>query len=154
MTLSEDEFQEWLHDMDLIIGYLCNKMPDSIRKRLDYSVESLDVLEAWLLERYEHNDLMLEKSESLILDGCARYIGETFRHHLGGHWFIDRKDNCYDGLPLVGGFGKFVAPKCPLTLASTSVDRRRGDFISTILRIAIKDQREQRPFEFPIQLEE
>ena len=154
MSLNEEEFQEWLADMDLVIDALLVKMPRAMRPFFDHSVESLDVLETWLLARYKHNDLMLKKSESIILDGCARYIGETYRHHLGGHWFIDRKHNCYDGLPLVGGFGEFVAPLCPLTLATTSVDRRRGDFISTILRKQIKLQREQKPFEFHLELEE
>ena len=93
---------------------------------------------------------MLHKSEALVLDGSARYVGQTYIRHLGGHWYINRKHNTYDGLPPVGGFGDFVAPVCPVTLATTSVDRRVGDFISSFLRSDITDQREQRTYEFVI----
>ena len=154
MSLDEEEFQKWLADMDYMLGQFFAKLPRSMRSRLDYSVESLDVLEGWILSRYERIDDMLRKSETVILDGCARYIGETFRRHLGGYWYINREQYTYDGLPLVGGFGKFVAPLCPVTYATACIDRQFGNFISTILRRNIKRQAEQRPFEFPIELEE
>lgn len=154
MSLDEEEFQQWLDDMDFMLGEFFAELPESVRCRLDYSVDSLDVLEGWLLARYDNNELMLHKSELVILDGSTRYIGETFRRHLGGHWYIDREDNIYNGLPLIGEFGDYIAPLCPVTYATACVDRRYGDFISTILRRNMKTQREQRPFEFPVKLEE
>ena len=89
-----------------------------------------------------------------MYNGSARYSGETYRRHLGGHWYIDRKNNTYNGKPLVGGFGKFVAPVSPRSLAIACVDRRFGDFISSMLRTKITDQREQRTCELHIELEE
>lgn len=154
MALDEAEFQKWVDDMDFMLGEFFAELPESVRARLDYSVDSLDVLEGWLLARYDHYRSLMQKSELVILDGSARYIGETYRRHLGGYWYIDRKNNTYHGLPLVGGFGKFVAPSCPMCLATTCLDRRFGDLISRILRSEIIDQREQRVFEFPIELEE
>lgn len=150
MTLDEAEFQEWLKDMDYMLGEFFGELPTSVLRRMDYSVASLDALEGWLLARFDNNKLMLHKSETTVLDGSGRYIGQTFLRHLGGYWFIDREHNTYDGLPLVGGFGDFVAPSCPLTLATACVDRRFGDFISGLLRTKITDQREQKPFDFPI----
>ena len=57
---------------------------------LDYSMQSLDDLEAWILAHYEdHHALIADRK---MLDYLTVYIGETFRKHLGGNGIIDLKN--------------------------------------------------------------
>ena len=46
MTEIEEEFQHWLDYMDDALDEFTARLPDEVSGRLDYSVESLDVLEA------------------------------------------------------------------------------------------------------------
>jgi hypothetical protein len=48
-----------------------------------------DALEAWLLEQCPCPEALMARSESKVLDGAARYIGEAFRMTVGGRWTID-----------------------------------------------------------------
>ena len=45
-------FAAWMGGMDVLLDEFLARLPDEIAGRLDYSIESLDVLEAWLLDRY------------------------------------------------------------------------------------------------------
>lgn len=78
---------------------------------------------------------MIAPSESLFLDGLARYIGETFRRAIGGKWEIrldDPKYVFYD-VPQLTGFSPTPTPVCPSGLATASADRRSGQFIRGVL---------------------
>ena len=87
---TEDDFEYWLADMDDALERFFPQLPEAVRSKLDYSSASLDVLESWFLERYPNMDAVLQKSESLTLDGVSRYVGETFRKQFGGHWEMRR----------------------------------------------------------------
>ncbi len=134
MTSERQGFEYWLDYMDDALEEFFAYLPEDVTTKLDYSIESLDVLEAWLLERYPVFDAIRQETDPLILDGAARYIGETFRKWIGGQWMVDLKDNAYDGLPYIADFDVGMLPFCPLTFATASTDRRWGDFISSILR--------------------
>jgi len=128
-------FRQWLDYMDDALGEWYSWLPEHVRDKLDFSIESLDALEAWLLDRYPSFDAAMAESESLIFDGAARYIGETFRKMFGGHWEEDPKKYVYHGIPYITGFSiRGLMSPCPITMATASVDRRRGDFISSIFR--------------------
>lgn len=77
---------------------------------------------------------MLDPAEADQVDGIARYIGETLRKTVGGHWDIRLDDPKYVfyGLPELTGFGPRSTPVCPLTLATTAADRRTGKFLRGI----------------------
>ncbi|TKD09280.1 hypothetical protein E8A74_12665 [Polyangium fumosum] len=112
------------------------RLPDELRGKLDFSVSSLDSIEAWLLQRYGSTREMLAASESQVVDGLARYVGETFRRFLGGKWTVQLDDPkfAYYGLPILVGFGKQSAPVCPHTLVTASADRRKGVYLSTVAK--------------------
>ena len=71
-----------------------------------------------------------------MLDYLTIYIGETFRKHIGGKWFIDLKNkkNAYYSMPVLTDetyIGEtFVAP---MTFATACISRNKGNYISTIL---------------------
>lgn len=131
---NEDLFEFWLMDMDEALSRFFDVLPEGMRQGMDYSPDSLQVLEAWLLIKYSDTDVMLLTSESKLVDGAARYIGEVFRKNLGGKWIIDFKDkkNAFYGLPQLSGIPGQRVQICPLTLVTTLADRRNGKFLQTI----------------------
>ncbi len=115
--------------MDEALAEFSAGLPENVAAKLDYSVDSLDVIEAWLLERYPVNTTSKSPGQAATLDGAARYIGETFRKALGGHWTVDLKYNAYLGRPLVIEPVQPDLPLCPLSMTTTTTHRRRGDYL-------------------------
>jgi hypothetical protein len=132
---AEEKFEYWLMDMNDAIERFIHMMPNEISERLDYSVESLSVLEAWFLEKYKSLEQIKPQSEAGIVDGAARYIGETFRKILGGKWTLDLSDgkNAFYGLPQLIGCKNQVTQICPIKLVSVSISRRTGNLIRSML---------------------
>src|SRR5690606_13509667 len=114
MTQDEEDFQHWLDYMDDGIEEFFAMLPAQVRDRLDYSIDSLDVLEAWLLERYPNPDAAVQTSETLYLDGAARYIGETFHKIIGACWQVGAKGGLWDGWNIVTDFRTGPGESCPL----------------------------------------
>lgn len=132
---TREQFEIWLADMDDALDRFFATLPPDLRSKLDYSPASLDALEAWILERYRDTKSILDRRESTVVDGLARYIGETFRKTIGGHWDIelDNPKDVYYGLPQLTGFGPRPTPECPSSLATAATSRRTGNYLSTIL---------------------
>lgn len=133
--VSKDEFQQWVFDMDDALDAFRQRFPADQRARLDFSPESLDVVEKWILDRYPSTAAMLADGEAETVDQLARYIGETFRKTLGGSWRMrqDDPDYVFHNLPIVV-FGGKVGEDSPHSLATATADRRKGTYLSTILR--------------------
>lgn len=107
---------------------------------LDYSIKSLDEIEGWILTNFKHhNDLIAEKK---LLDYITIYIGETFRKHIGGKWYIDleNKKNAYYSMPVLTDPAyigeRYVAS---MTYATACISRQKGNYISTILLNCMED---------------
>lgn len=131
-----DQFQHWLMDMDDAIARFLATMPEADARKLDFSAQSLNAVETLALRAYAGIDALKKPSESKTVDAMARYVGETFRRHLGGKWFIDFSDpkNAFYGLPQLKDMRGQSAQICPMTLVSAATDRRKGDFILTVFR--------------------
>jgi hypothetical protein len=136
---AEEEFKIWLDAMPERIENFLQSLPEETRQKLDYSIESIDILEGWLLEKYPdlkplRDDLDKGIGEYEVIDGAGSYVGETFRKMFGGEWVIDLKDqeHAYLGIPGVGSFKSLQIPHIvyPITWVTTSTDRRVGHFIS------------------------
>jgi hypothetical protein len=124
---------------DTLDRFLASVTPDE-RRLLDYSLESLDVVERVILLKYPSTAAMLARDQAASANEIACYIGETFRKSAGGKWTIRLDDPkfVFYGLPiLVGGKG-FKTPECPLTLATATADRRRGNYLRTNLTNCLK----------------
>lgn len=135
-----DGFQYWLMEMDDAIEYFMKSIPNEISIKLDYTPESLLVLEEYILHKYADIESARKKSEAKFFDGASRYLGELFRKLDGGKWYIEleRKDNFFYGLPQVVGGKNQVTQLCPLALVRASTDRRKGDYLYKILMNRIK----------------
>ena len=131
---SEEQFQYWLAHMDDALDEFLSRLPTEVRDRLDGSPQSLGALEAWLLERYPAMDAIMSDNEMSNLDGAGRYVGEVFRKALGGRWRIrlDDPQYIYHGLPELSFLEKKDTPVAPITVVTTSLDRRTGKFLSLV----------------------
>jgi hypothetical protein len=132
----KEEFQSWLFYMDDALDQFKAQLPHNLSTSLNFTPASLDGLEAWLLSRYNTIAELRAPDQVATLDGAARYVGETLRKALGGRWqirFDDPKD-AYYGLPELSQFGIPVPPICPHRLVTASIDRRTGQYLSTMLR--------------------
>ena len=75
--------------------------------------------------------------DAKMLDYLTVYIGETFRKHIGGKWYIDLKNkkNAYYSMSVL------TSPEyrgeiyiASMTFATACINRKKGDYISTILK--------------------
>jgi hypothetical protein len=139
---TRDDFDMWIFKMDDDLDNFLARLPDNVRRSLDFSPGALDVLEKWFLDNYPTHLSLLEPSETPTLDGVARYIGETFRKHAGGHWTIDldNPQNAFFGLPTLTGY---PVPVAPHTLATTALHRRTGNVLHTVLDNTLKQTQAQ-----------
>ena len=135
MGYTQDDFEEWLILIDFKMDYFTGEFAKEQKLKLDYSIESLDEIEGWILANYkEIKDLI---SDRKMLDYLTIYIGETFRKYNGGKWFIDLKNkkNAYYGVPvLTYPSYKYERYTTTMTFATACIARQKGDYISTILR--------------------
>lgn len=125
----KDHFETWLASMDVYLDRLRAAMPtDAV---LDYSLDSLRPVEAWLLERYPDLDAAKADMAGGVNDaGC--YVGEVIRKVGGGTWRLDENEqSAFFGLPVLEGVGKGQTVS-PVTLASASTDRRKGDYLYSV----------------------
>jgi hypothetical protein len=142
MSLSDkDKFEFWLMDMDDALEGFIQSLPAASGDKLDGSIDSLVELESILLEKYSSFEEVKKSSEATFVDGASRYLGEIFRKELGGKWSIDFSDekNVFYGVPQLSGFEGQKSQLSPQKLITASIDRRKGDFLRTILNNNIRN---------------
>ncbi len=132
---TRDDFEYWLASMDDRVESFLASLPPESGQRLDFSPDSLDVLERLVLDKYPDTRTMLSPTESRFVDGAASYLGEVFRKTIGGKWDIrfDDPKFAFYGLPILVGGTSQKTVLCPLTMATASADRRTGTYLRTIL---------------------
>ena len=134
MVYTQENFQDWIFFISDKMEYFTGEFAQENGLTLDYSIKSLDEIEGWILANFKHhNDLIAEKK---LLDYITIYIGETFRKHIGGKWYIDleNKKNAYYSMPVLTDPAyigeRYVAS---MTYATACISRQKGNYISTIL---------------------
>ncbi len=133
-------FEAWLWDMPNALERFKNRMPKEIQDKLDFSLQSLDIVEKHLLDNYETIE-QIKNEPSSILDGYAIYVGETFRNVLKNdrinQWeLMLEEDNVYYLLPIINTSSIIT---CPLSLCTACIDRRWGNYWSWILNNQLED---------------
>ena len=135
MSYTKENFQDWIFYIGDKMDYFTETFAKENNLKLDYSINSLDILENWIINNYNSINDLRETYE--ILDLLTIYIGETFRKHIGGKWFMDmeNKDNAYYMMPvLTSSEYKGEIFKAPRTFATACISRKKGNYISTILK--------------------
>ena len=141
MAYTQENFQEWLILIDFKMDFFTEEFAKEQNLTLDYSIESLDKLEGWILTNY--HDIKKLIDDEKMLDYLTVYIGETFRKHLGGKWYIDLKNkkNAYYSMPvLTDPSYRGEVYIAPMTYATACINRKKGNYISTILKNNMQDQ--------------
>jgi len=134
MSYTQDNFKEWIfligEKMDLFTGDFAREN----NLNLDYSIHSLDEIEKWIITTYPTINQL--KADHKMLDLLTIYIGETFRKHLGGKWYMNTEDqeNVYYMMPtLTSPEYSGEVYKSPRTFATASIPRKKGNYMSSIL---------------------
>ena len=139
-----DLFQYWLMDLPDTLNRFIDSKPLYIRDQLDYSIESLDIIEKYLLSKYSHNNEIIQEPADILNGYYSIYVGETFRKVLRDKtdrdpntWKIelDDVDYAFYNLPIIK-VGAYTG--CPRTLVTACLDRKKGNYFSEILMNQIK----------------
>ena len=141
MAYIQENFQEWLILIDFKMDFFTEEFAKEQNLTLDYSIESLDKLEGWILANYDDIKKLIDDGK--MLDYLTVYIGETFRKHLGGKWYIDLKNkkNAYYSMPvLTDPSYRGEVYIAPMTYATACINRKKGNYISTILKNNMQDR--------------
>lgn len=130
-----EDFEHWLMSIDGFLADLFASLPDETRRKLDFSPESLNVVEAWILAQYPSSDAMVRSDASRTVNALACYVGETIRKGLGGKWDIDLSDpdSAFFAVPIIVDPAGALAPACPLTLTTACANRRTGVYLKRVL---------------------
>jgi hypothetical protein len=138
--LTRDDFEQWLFDMDHVLHDFRTDHPVL---ELDGTDASLARLEHWLLDRYPNVEALTAPSEDLILDGAARYLGETMRKRVGGRWdnVLDDPRFVYGRLPIIRVPNRGNVPFCPHFTVRLALKRRTGELFTLVVAKAIEHAR-------------
>lgn len=126
-----EEFNWWITTITEKINELKLNLPNSLVGSLDNSLQSLNLLEIYLIEQFT-SEQIIEPRNSNLLDQLASYVGNIAEHEMSGsYWTInleDRMDVDY-GFPVLK-FKDNRASFNPFTYITTALDRKRGTLIS------------------------
>ncbi|WP_422859488.1 hypothetical protein ACOKFD_00670 [Flagellimonas sp. S174] len=118
-TFTEDRFNDWV------------KPNPKLAKLLDWSPNSLIIVENYLLENFTIEDLENQENKTPI-DAIVSYVAETIRKNIPETiWKIDLEDktNIYYRLPYL--VFKLGAPTCPHDLIKDCVGKREHGMIKS-----------------------
>jgi len=133
----EEDFHWWITCLPDRIQELKQILPKELSSKLDESIESLDLLEVYIIENYDREFLKSEKGKD-ILNMLASYLASAIHTLLPNLKFyieLENKKDAYYCLPILKSAKG--APICPYILPITISLRKKGDFVSTIVNKAL-----------------
>ena len=137
LRCKEENYTWWLSIMTDEMPRL-SILPKEVRDHLNYSLESLDVIERYIRQNYTVEELK-EQRNKFARDLFSRYIGETFRKNLSElYWSFESTDegHKYYGIPVLSSLqGEEIPPMTP-TLWVTELIGQDGSFLRSLVRSA------------------
>jgi len=137
---TREEFEIWLFEMDNALDDLFELFKEKDLEELKkYSLDSLNIIEEWLLIKFNLPDEILEKSNKIILDSSSRFIGEVIRKKVSGKWSIELKDkdDAYFGIPVIVSKDEKHFFDCPHSLTTALLDRREKQWLKGVVEYII-----------------
>jgi hypothetical protein len=134
--MGNDDFQWWITTIPDRIAELKQVLPATIAGRLDRSVESLGVLERFLLDTYTGEQMRLPEHSDLC-DRLATYIGSTLNRNIkNAEWYLELedRDDVYFNIPVLIIRGAESPPVCPLSLVSMVFHENGGAYLTSVAR--------------------
>lgn len=127
----EDNFEWWITCIPDKINRLEELIPKDIFGKLDYSIESFNVLEEYLLSKYTIKQV---KNNPELHDCLASYLGTTYRRNIQkSEWYVElenEKDAFY-GIPILRVSNLITFE--PHSYVTTLLDRKKGNLLSSTL---------------------
>lgn len=143
LDFDEKNFALWYNSMQDLLNNI-NLLPLEIRKELNYSVKSLNVIELYILNNYSIEDTKNPSYEAAF-DLFSRYVGETFIRNLDDvDWEFQNydKENIYFGKAILNKKnGESFTPDYPYSYCVALIDRKKGNYLSSILNYMISKYR-------------
>ena len=130
---------DWMCNINIKMDLFTDVFARMNNLTLNYSIESLDELENWILSTFTDSSELIEYPS--YSDPLGIYIGETFRKHIGGKWdmILEDKKNAYYQPVLTSPNYKGEIYLAPLTYVAACISRNKCNYISTILKNCMKD---------------
>jgi uncharacterized membrane protein (UPF0182 family) len=133
----EDNYTWWLNIMPDEMPRL-SILPKEIRDRLDYSLDSLDVIERYILSNYTVDELK-DRRNKFARDLFVRYIGETFRKNVPDlYWSFEAENekDAYFGIPVLMAAAEGVPPLTPTLWVTELPGQKDVGFLRSRLKLA------------------
>lgn len=132
----EDQFEWWITCIPDKVIALKKRLPNEISSKLDYSLHSVDMLEKYLLDNFSIDQIQQDKD---LWDSCASYLSRVYKTNIpNAEWYIelDDEENIFYNKPSLRIKDKvnFV----PHSYVTAAMDRKKGNFISTIINNHMK----------------
>lgn len=128
----DDQFHWWITCIPDKIIELKRKVPVEISVQMNYSIESLDILEGYTLNNYSLDEL---KNEKQFWDSLASYVGVVYEKNVkGSRWSIEieNEKDIFFNMPILKVENKFNFQ--PHSYVTAMLDRKKGNFLSTIVK--------------------
>lgn len=145
ITEKQTNFEAWVVTLEERIFDWLVKMTDEQKKSFDYSIESLDEAEKYLISKYILEDLR-DESNKFDIDGAASYVYSVFMKHLPNYQCLielkDKKSLLYNQ-PAINTIPRLGVDFSPYFFLPRIINLKRiGDFKFKI-DIMIKDYSEE-----------
>ena len=121
-----DQFEWWLTCIPDKVEALIDRLPPEVGSKLNYSLESLSLLEKHLIENYTVESMTKDKE---FWDCLASYIGTTYRRLIpkaGWQIELENEKDVFYNRPVLVLEGSPFPPISPHTDVTTLLDRRKG----------------------------
>ena len=128
-NIKRENFIEWTTFIEDRVDEWSVNAPKEIVESLDYSPESLKVIESYILSTFNIESVSNIENKNAI-DAVISYYGETLRRNLpNSTWLLDLddEDNIYFNLPSIKtpiGF-----PISPYSLIKRVINKNKGTFL-------------------------
>ncbi|MES2516614.1 MAG: hypothetical protein V4585_00820 [Bacteroidota bacterium] len=145
ITEKQANFEAWVATLEERIFDWLMKMTDEQKKLFDYSIESLDEVQKYLISKYELEDLS-DDNNKFDIDGAASYVYSVFIKHLPNYQCLielkDKKSLLYNQ-PAINTIPRRGVDFSPYFFLPRIINlKRTGDFKFKI-EIMIKDYLEE-----------
>lgn len=136
---TKELFKEWLQEIPENLRYFVDEFAPKNNLKLDFTVESLDVLEKWILAEYEYPIDLKEDDE--IFNLLTIYIGEVYMKFLGGEWYVDFNINSkYPKRIAILLDPETMESKYPSILCTSAISRKKGKLFSSTLKKSLENK--------------
>jgi hypothetical protein len=132
-----ETFETWVTFLDDRIDEWKEPLSEEIQKALDYSPQSLNVLEEYVLQNYTRESFK-DDSLNFVMDAMVSYMGETLRSNLpDSFWQIELDDESDFNYALPSLKVPTGPAICPHILFKRLLAKRKGDFLYNFYKLRL-----------------